>query len=102
MENQKSICIMCGNRQQNDCIAGRVDTFQGMTIIKCPDFYKSEQQEIIIINEDGMRGLIELYYPHDVEKLTGVRIKGFMQFLFDDVTDWIKGNWESYMDQAGD
>lgn len=95
----ESICVMCGNNQENICIAGKVDTFAGIVIIQCPAFYKGDKT-IITINEDGMRELIEEYYPEDLETLTGAKIKGFMQFLFDDVTDWIKDNWEAFNEKA--
>lgn len=90
----ESICVMCGNSQQNICVAGRVDSFDGMIIIACPDFYKGDS--LIIINQDGMREMIEEYFPDDVKALTGERLKAFMEYLFDDASNWIKDNWESF------
>ncbi len=89
---------MCGNRQGIDCIAGRVDSFLGMTIINCPDFYKGDQ--VILINVDGLRELLEEYFPEYKETLTGERVKAFMDFMEQDVTDWIKENWECFTEKA--
>lgn len=95
--DNESICVKCGNADGTQCIAGRADTLQGMVIIKCPDFTTERQTEAITIHEVGLRDLLAEHFEDD--KPTDQQIKDFIDFLERDVTDWIKENWECFLDQ---
>ena len=94
--DNESICVKCGNADGTQCIAGRADTLQGMVITKCPDFTTEQQTKAITIHEAGIRDFLAEYYG---EIPTDERIKEFIEFLERDVEDWIKENWDCFLDQ---
>lgn len=97
LENE-SICVKCGNADGTQCIAGRADTLQGMVITKCPDFTTEKQTRAVKIYEAGIRDFMAEHFKNDHP--TDEQIKAFLDFMEGDVTNWIKDNWECFMDQT--
>ncbi len=97
LENE-SICVKCGNADGTQCIAGRADTLQGMVITKCPDFTTEQQTDAIKIHEVGMRDFLAEYLEGN--QPTDKQVTEFIDFLKRDVAEWIKENWECFMDQT--
>lgn len=56
-----------------------------------------QQTKAVTIHETGIKDVLAEHFKDD--KPTDERIKDFMEFLERDVIDWIKENWECYLDQ---
>ncbi len=96
--DNESICIKCGNADGTQCIAGRTDTLQGMVILKCADFTTERVTQAVTIHETGIRDFLAEHFKDD--NPTDKQIKEFLDLMEGDIEDWIKGNWECFMDQT--